>query len=113
MAASSSPGGGKDIYDDDDHDDYDDDNCDNDDDDHIDEDSDEKDQRWPQSIFTQVVAVISTACFCLVEKRLKQESEDFQAEPPGRQKPENPNNEVLEDHLQPELQRLKNLESLE
>jgi len=68
--------------------------------------------RW-QLLLLQIVAVISTACFCLVEKRLKRESEDFQAEPPGRQKPENLDNEVLEDHLQPELQRLKNLESIE
>ena len=65
-------------------------------------------------IFIQIVAVISTACFCLVEKRLKRE--DLEKAPAaGCEQPKNLNDQVVEGvhDLQPELQRLKKLERIE
>ena len=65
-----------------------------------------------QDLFSliKVVAVISTACFCFVEKRLKKETENFQLELQEDRKEENLDKEALNglhhDDLQPELQRL-------
>ena len=65
-----------------------------------------------QDLFSliKVVAVISTACFCFVEKRLKKETENFQSELQEDRKEENLDKEALNglrhDDLQPELQRL-------
>ena len=93
LAAPSAPGDGSD---------------DGDGDDGGDGDADGDDQ----DLFSlkKVVAVISTACFCFVEKRLKKETENFQLELQENRKEENLDKEALNglhhDESQPELQRL-------
>ena len=108
LAAPSAPGSGSDDGDGDGEDGGD---NDGDGDEDVDDENGDADGD-DQDLFSliKVVAVISTACFCFVEKRLKKETENFQSELQEDQKEENLDKEALNGlrhgDLQPELQRL-------